>query len=173
MRTTLETDATTKSLVADQIFCNDRSASSIQTAAWTSTGSTYNYGAGGRLINKKKPQFICPIASDKFTVNTSNGNGALTYPVGLITADEVAMAGGVYGSNNENSSYYLYTNQNYWLGSPESINGSFASGLFVLSSGSLYSNFVDDAYGARPVVSLSSKAKLSGSGTYNDVYTVS
>ena len=171
--TTLETDATTKSLVADQIFCNDRSASSIQTAAWTSTGSTYNYGAGGRLINKKKPQFICPIASDKFTVNTSNGNGALTYPVGLITADEVAMAGGVYGSNNENSSYYLYTNQNYWLGSPESINGSFASGLFVLSSGSLYSNFVDDAYGARPVVSLSSKAKLSGSGTYNDVYTVS
>ena len=171
--TTLETDATTKSLVADQIFCNDRSASSIQTAAWTSTGSTYNYGAGGRLINKKKPQFICPIASDKFTVNTSNGNGALTYPVGLITADEVAMAGGVYGSNNENSSYYLYTNQNYWLGSPESINGGFASGLFVLSSGSLYSNFVDDAYGARPVVSLSSKAKLSGSGTYDDVYTVS
>ena len=82
------------------------------------------------------------------------------------------MAGGVYGSNNENSSYYLYTNQNYWLGSPESINGSFASGFFVLSSGSLYSNFVDDAYGARPVVSLSSKAKLSGSGTYNDVYTV-
>ena len=75
------------------------------------------------------------------------------------------MAGGVYGSNNENSSYYLYTNQNYWLGSPESINGGFASGLFVLSSGSLYSNFVDDAYGARPVVSLSSKAKLSGSGT--------
>jgi len=171
--TTLETDATTKSLVADQIFCNDRSASSIQTAAWTSTGSTYNYGAGGRLINKKKPQLICTIASDKFTVNTSNGNGALTYPVGLITADEVAMAGGVYGSNNENSSYYLYTNQNYWLGSPESINGSFASGFFVLSSGSLYSNFVDDAYGARPVVSLSSKAKLSGSGTYNDVYTVS
>ena len=27
-------------------------------------------------------------------------------------------------------------------------------------------------YGARPVISLSSKAKLTGSGTYNDVYTV-
>ena len=29
-----------------------------------------------------------------------------------------------------------------------------------------------NSYGGRPVVSLSSKAKLSGSGTYNDVYTV-
>ena len=161
-------------LITVQIFCNDRSASSTQTAAWTSTGSTYNYGAGGRLINKKKPQFICPIASDKFTVNTSNGNGALTYPVGLITADEVAMAGGVYGSNNENSSYYLYTNQNYWSGSPYYFNSSgYAFEFFVISSGFLYGNYVTDDAGARPVVSLSSKAKLSGSGTYNDVYTVS
>ena len=28
-------------LIADQIFCNDRSASSTQTAAWTSTGASY------------------------------------------------------------------------------------------------------------------------------------
>ena len=169
--TTIETDATTKSLVADQIFCNDRSASSTQTAAWTSTGSTYNYGAYGRLISKKKPQLICPIASDKFTVNTSNGNGALTYPVGLITADEVAMAGGVYETSN--SSYYLYTNQYYWLGSPYNFDGSFASGFYVYSSGYLNYDIVNDDGGARPVVSLSSKAKLSGNGTYNDVYTVS
>ena len=43
--TTLEKDAATKALVSqDQIFCNDRSACSTQTAAWTSTGTQYYYG---------------------------------------------------------------------------------------------------------------------------------
>ena len=160
-------------LIADQIFCNDRSASLTQTAPWTSTGSTYDYGAYGRLINKKEPQLICPTASDKFTVNTSNGNGALTYPVGIITADEVAMAGGVYGSSN--SSYYLYTNQYYWSGSPINFFGddSFAYGFGVNYSGDVDADYVDSDYGARPVVSLSSKAKLSGNGTYSKPYTVS
>ena len=170
--TTLEKDAATKALVSqDQIFCNDRSASTTQTAAWTSTGADYYYGAHGRLINKNEPQLICPTESDKFTVNTSNGNGALTYPVGIITADEVAMAGGKLGSSN--SSYYLYTNQYYWFGSPLNFRSGFANEFNLSSSGSLYSYSVDSDYGARPVVSLSSKAKLSGSGTYSNPYTVS
>ena len=163
-------------LIADQIFCNDRSAGSTQTAAWTSTGATYYYGAYVRLITNKAPILTCTTASDKFTVNTSNGNGALTYPVGLITADELAMAGGVYGSSNTNStnsSYYLYTNQYYWSGSPGYFSTAFAREFYVYVGGSLSRTDVDDAKGARPVVSLSSKAKLSGSGTYNDVYTVS
>ena len=162
----------------DQIFCNDRSASSTQTAAWTSTGADYSYGAIGRLTEiTKSPQLTCPTASDKFTVNTSNGNGALTYPVGIITADEVAMAGGVYGSSNR--SYYLYTNQYYWSGSPYNFFSfsSSASEFNVSYSGRLDASVVDYsrvdlALGARPVVSLSSKAKLLGNGTYNDVYTV-
>ena len=157
----------------NQIFCNDRSASSTQTAAWTSTGTQYYYGARGRLSESTSPVLTCPTASDKFTVNTSNGNGALTYPVGLITADEVAMAGGVYGIAN--SSYYLYTNEYYWLGSPDSfISSGYARDFSVDLSG--YFNNIgvnNNDNGARPVVSLSSKAKLSGSGTYDDVYTVS
>ena len=172
--TTLEKDAATKALVSqDQIFCNDRSASSTQTAAWTSTGADYYYGAYERLRSKKEPQLTCPTASDKYTVGTSNGNGALTYPVGLITADEVAMAGGKYGSDN--NSYYLYTNQYYWLGSPDSFasTDTTAHEFDLSSSGLLGIDYVSYAGGARPVVSLSSKAKLSGNGTYDDVYTVS
>ena len=172
--TTLETDNATKKLVEDQIFCNDRSPSSDQTAAWTSTGATYYYGARGRLYSKKTPTLKCPIESDKFTVNTSNGNGALTYPVGLITADEVAMAGGVNGSNN--SSYYLYTNQAYWSGSPSYFYGSYTSAAYefsVYSFGNLYTYGVYDAIGTRPVISLSSEAMLSGNGTYSNPYTVS
>ena len=154
----------------DQIFCNDRSPSSTQTAAWTSTG-WYSYGAYGRLVSNKTPTLKCPTASDKFTVNVSKGNGSLTYPVGLITADEIAMAGGVNGSSN--SSYYLYTNQTYWSG-PSYFNGSTTSAFefYVGFSGGINSYIVYSDYGARPVISLSSKTKLSGSGTYNDIYTV-
>ena len=174
--TTLETDIATKELVSqDQIFCNDRSASSTQTAPWKSTGADYYYGAYGRLDSKKEPILTCPTTSDKFTSkNSSIGNKALTYPVGLITADEVAMAGGKSGYNN--SSYYLYTNQYYWMGSPHEFYSSFTTAyeFSVSYLGSLVNNPVgNNAFGARPVISISSKAKLSGSGTYNDVYTVS
>ena len=156
----------------DQIFCNDRSASSTQTAAWTSTGATYYYGARDRLNTNKVPILTCPEESDKFTSKESSiGNKALEYPVGLITADEVAMAGGVNSSIN--TTYYLYTNQNYWAGSPFESRKNIASEFIVNSSGynaNTYMNY--SRVGVRPVISLSSKAKLSGSGTYNDVYTV-
>ena len=182
--TTLETDETTKGLVSeDQIFCNDRSASTSDVTysntnyttltSWNSTGTQYYYGARGRLSKSKSPVLTCTTASDKFTSKKSSiGNKALDYPVGLITADEVAMAGGKSGSGN--SSYYLYTNQSYWFGSPDySYSSGDAIEFIVDSSGYFGSNIVRKHYGARPVVSLSSKAKLSGNGTYNDVYTVS
>ena len=157
----------------DQIFCNDRSPSSTQTAAWTSTG-WYSYGAYGRLVSNKTPTLKCPTASDKFTSkNSSIGNKALEYPVGLITADEIAMAGGVYGSSNSNSSYYLYTNQFYWSGSPYYFRSSgIAYGFTVSSLGYVTSSYVPYDIGARPVISLSSEAKLTGDGTWNNVFEV-
>ena len=172
-------------LIADQIFCNDRAASTSDVTysntnyttltSWNSTGTQYSYGASGRLTQTtKSPQLICPTESDKFTVNTSNGNGALTYPVGLITADEVAMAGGQ--QNSDNSSYYLYTNEYYWSGSPYSfysaLSYAYEFGVSTYGGGGAYI-VSSTAYGARPVVSLSSKAKISGNGTYSKPYTVS
>ena len=172
--TTLETDAATKALVSqDQIYCNDRSASSNQSAAWTSTGTTYYYGASGRFYSNIKPILTCPTESDKFTSKESSiGNKALTYPVGLITVDEETMAGGKY--NTSNNSYYLYTNQSYWFGSPTIFNsGSTVAAVYAVGSSGYIASFdVSGAVGIRPMVSLSSKAKLSGNGTYDDVYTV-
>ncbi len=174
--TTLETDTTTKSLVADQIFCNDRSATTSESvtpgeiSGSMSTSTTYYYGAYVRLYTNKSPKLTCTTASDKFTVNTSNRNGALTYPVGLITADEVAMAGGVYGTSN--SSYYLYTNQYYWSGSPSRYSGGYAYEFFVRDDGSLSYAYLTYTAGARPVVSLSSKAKLSGDGSFTNPFVI-
>ena len=164
----------------DQIFCNDRSATTSDSgtpgeiSGSMSTSTTYYYGAYVRLITNKSPQLKCPTESDKFTSRKSSiGNKALTYPVGLITADEVAMAGGVYGSIN--SSYYLYTSSFYWSGSPYDFFSDYSSaGEFSVSNGGdIGAGSVNITYGARPVVSLSSKAKLSGNGTYSKPYTVS
>ena len=184
--TTLETDLKTKSLVSkDQIFCNDRTASTSDVTysttnyttltSWNSTGTTYYYGAYGRLMNTTtSPILTCPREEDKFTSkNSSIGNKALEYPVGLITADEIAMAGVVW--NSVNSSYYLYTNQNYWSGSPTDFISNYTDAFefIVYSTGGITTSNVYSTAGARPVVSLSSEARLSGNGTYNDVYTVS
>ena len=169
--TTLETDSATKILVADQIYCIDRTTSSPQIQpiipVFRAPAQTLIYGAQVRL-GSKKPILTCPTASDKYTVNESNGNGALTYPVGQITADEIVMAGG----GAENSSYYLYTSQNYWSGSPAYTSGDNYYYFFVDSSGDVQSHSMSGNYDTRPVISLSSKAKFAGSGTYDDVYTV-
>ena len=174
--------------IIDQIYCNDRTASTSDVAysptnyttltSWHSLGIDYFYGATGRIVTDNNPMLTCAVDSDRFTVNKINGKGnsALTYPIGLITVDEVAMAGGKFDSSNENSSYYLYTNQSYWLGSPNAFPGQSAREFIVRSSGNLgsvYSDYVYSAYGVRGVVSLSPESKLLGSGTYDDVYRVS
>lgn len=155
----------------DQIFCNDRS---VTDGTWSSnTSTTTYYATRTRLYSYKRPTLICSTDSDKFTSKNSNlGNKALTYPVGLITADEVAMAGGVVGTYN--NSYYLYTKQTYWAGSPAYFDGgNTAMGFLVKSSGDIDQFFTGHPAGMRAVISLSTYAKLSGTGTWDDPYEVS
>ena len=171
--TTLETDVATKALVSqDQIFCNDRSVTS---GTWSSSpSSNLYYAAYIRLAENIQPILTCPTESDKFTSKKSSmGNKTLEYPIGLITADEIVMAGGVVWGTNE--SYYLNTYQTYWTGTPFYFNSSNAIAYeFYIGARSDFDAFnVDTIFGVRGVVSISSKAKLSGSGTWNDVYTVS
>ncbi len=137
-------------------FCNDRNTSST----WASTGSRVDYAPYTRLsADTPTPTFECNTAD----VVTNN--------FGLITADEVVLAGGKY--NTDNSAFYLNNNMAYWAGSPFGFNGS-SSDVFGL--GPVYGLYCDGVnyryYAARGVVSLSSESKLLGSGTYNDVYTV-
>ena len=81
-----------------------------------STTSSLTIASYARLVNNKTPSLSCS-KNDSFTVNeSSTGNGKLKYPVGLLTADEVAYAGGRSGSNN--TTYYLYTGSTWWTMSP-------------------------------------------------------
>ena len=168
--------------ITDQIYCNDRTVSTSDVAysptnyttltSWNSTGTNYYYGANGRVFNNPvSPDYKCPVASDKFTTTTAKGNGKLSYPVGLITADEITFAGLPAGKTN--NSFYLYTGDYYWAGSPNGFNVGYAIEFDVVDGGYLGSDRVHSNGGVRGVVSLSSESKLLGSGTYNDVYTVS
>ena len=155
-------------------FCNDRqpstSSSSSNGSGGTGTTTTY-YGGYIRLITNKAPTFECQNSSDLFTVSSSNqGNKALQYPIGLITADEVAYAGGVYGKNN--TSYYLYTNSAYWSMSPSLY--PYADVFAVFSDGHLSSNNVSYMRGVRPVINLKADTQFSsGNGTASNPYTIS
>ena len=81
--------------IKDTIYCNDRSFPTGVLNAFNPDGGiieeTYNYDAYYRWSNNDYI-LACPNKRDSFTVNESDiGNGALTYPVGLITMDEIDL----------------------------------------------------------------------------------
>ena len=136
----------------------------------TGTTRTY-YAADNRLFTNKTPSFECANNSDLYTTTGSeDGNKALQYPIGLITADEVMYAGGTTSSNN---SYYLYTGQHYWTMSPYYFNGRYALVCIMYSIGALNNLGVDFTFGVRPVINLRGDLSVTGTGTSTDPYEVS
>ena len=106
--------------------------------------------------------------------DTSLGNGALTYSIALLTADEVVLAGGY---SEQNLSYYLYTGNIYWTMSPSffAITTGFADVRSVENNGSADSSHyvgVGDPTGVRPVINLKPNSLKSGDGTALNPYTV-
>ena len=162
------------SYISDTLFCNDRSFASNNSGTGAGTSTTYYRWYNGPWTsgtNKTNPRLMCKEQNDRFTVEDAQmGNGDLTYPVGLLTTDEAALAGGYSTSN---SGYYLYTGNDYWTMSPRNFNGSYAHVRYVFSAGTLSSNdygFVGASNGVRPVLNLKSGSLKSGSGTALDPY---
>ena len=160
--------------IADAIYCNDREVEDA-------SSSIIHYAVIKRIYQDHTPTLKCHNNNDRFTVNSSLGNGALTYPVGLITTDEVIMAGGS-GWNYDaetiedlifNENYYLYVNDWYWTMTPFDFDGH--ANIDIVSNGM---TMTDDfgtsssSVGVRPVVSLKSDAITGGSGTASDPFYV-
>ena len=163
--------------LADNVFCNDRSISTYSASTNTKLGYGKNityyrwfYGSwNGTDHGNSNILLKCPQQNDAFTVrDTVKGNGALTYPIGLLTADEVVLTG---GWNDANSNYYLYTGQSWWSISPGYFNNLLANGRHVYWNGSAYNYYVlGDSYGVRPVLNLKPEALKYGDGTANNPY---
>ena len=157
------------SKLADEIFCNDRSISS---GTGYKLDSYTFYGSHNRNKDKRSPSLKCAQANDKFKV--SNASAKLDYPVALITADEMAMAGGVFNISNTN--YYLYNGQYQWSLSPGRFTSNYsdANGWFVSPSGSLSPWIrVTYSYGVRPVINLKAETQITkGDGSSLNPYVV-
>ena len=107
------------------------------------------------------------------TIDSSSGNKSLQYPIGLITADEVILAGISYYEDGRSQNNYLYTNVNYLTMSPFWYN-SYASVFYVASYGSLGEIFVNRIdYGVRPVINLRADVTITGAGTSSNPYRIS
>ena len=180
------------SYVADAIYCNDRSIANDSAtntmltkvnSSWINTGLGYGtnvtaYGGFKRNFVDRTPSLKCPNNNDKFTNSSTLGNGKLTYPVALITSDEIAYAGGfAYNYNTSsyiaNTEFYLHTSSYYyWTLTPWAFAGGYSSVDDWSVAGGLGWNFVNDSNAARPAVSLLSDAITGGNGTMSNPFTV-
>ena len=153
-------------------FCNDRT---------TYSGSGINsvdthYSGYSRLYLNKAPSFKCTNQSDLFTTaSSSKGNHALIYPIGLITADEISYAGGLFQTSN--TEYYLYSSTYYWTMTPHSYNNDIGEAMIFFGGPSLNYYFagssLENNFGVRSVINLKADVTISsGDGTMNNPYVV-
>ena len=147
-------------MLEDTIWCNDKKISSV------SENKIYY-----EFQNRTIPSLNCPQYDDKYTVKQSNGNGLLSYPVGLITGDEIMLAGGEW--NAANKTFYLYTGNMFWSLSAVYFVNDIAYMAGLGSGGHMGVAKVANVGGVRPAVSLKPGLTYSGSGTTSDPYTVS
>ena len=171
---------TNEQYLVDNVFCNDRSISSDKPTSsysnlgygWRATAYRWYYGPWSSGGYNSSMRLMCPQKNDAFTVSdTTNGNGALTYPVGLLSTDEIVLAGGWDAAN---SGYYLYSGQYWWASSPFVFYSRRADVRYVYSNGYADSyNFVNDGNGVRPVFNLKAEVLAQGSGTAEDPYRIS
>ena len=152
-------------MLEDTVFCNDRSMSNKTSSGWyPNGGSIFGDLSFKDVVFTSNTSLKCTNVNDKFTVNSSNGNGALTYPVGLLTISEITLAN--YGKNN-----YLYNGQYVWLGSPWEFSFIGAYVLYLNYSGVRRHLF--DSGGVRPSVSLKSNTNIkSGDGSFTNPFVI-
>ena len=160
--------------VADAIYCNDRSLLS-----GTGIGRDHTDYQSFNRIARRTPILKCIQINDKFSISSSLGNGNLTYPVGLITADEVSFAGG--RSDMSNSLYYLYSGTRYYTMTPMTCYDQYYYSELLIwvvedntyaYNGSLFAEYVNSSYGLRPVISLKSDTLFTGNGTMSSPFEI-
>ena len=175
----------TKYLSTSAVYCNDRSLGTGQTY---SASSEFNFAPDYRIDfdtkgAKANPSYNCTDIRDAFSVD--NTSAKLTYPVSLMTADEIAFAGGVsrttmntpyawFSSNSAGSQVSTY----WWSLSPDDLSefwGPMASVWYwsSISDAYLFNGRVGLTYVVRPAISLKSCTLYStGDGSATNPYTI-
>ena len=171
-----------KYISTEAVYCNDRELA--QGSTYKTGNTTFDYAPRGRLDTNKTPAYNCTNIKDAFS--GSNSEAKLTYPIGLMTADEIAYAGGKeftslpspYAWYYLNSAGESITGSTYWWSlSPFGWSGSYSTVWVVfVSSNPGYLSYIranDTSYGVRPAISLKTCIKYStGNGAPETPYEI-
>ena len=176
----------TKYLSTTAVYCNDRTLS-VSYPNYV-IGEWMGFAGSDRLETNKAPSYNCAKTEDKFTTDSSVGNGKLTYPIALMTADEVAYAGGVFYTESKYPFYWVYNNADnisitnsiiWWTMTPNSGSSNLSTGggswfgVNTTKPGRIGNPGRIDPLAVRPVISL--KADMvykSGDGSAEAPYEI-
>ena len=171
----------TKYLSTSAVYCNDRSEGTGQTY---SASADFNFAPYYRMDYdtdgaKANPSYNCTNIKDAFSVD--NTSAKLDYPVSLMTADEIAFAGGVaFQTMNTPYAWFIsnsagtQVSTSWWSLSPSNWRSGYAC-VWYWNSG--YASLNDFSVGytsaVRPAISLKSCIKYStGDGTSESPYEI-
>ena len=173
----------TKYLSTSAVYCNDRSLGTGQTY---SASSKFNFASYYRMDMdtngaKANPSYNCTDIRDAFSVD--NTSAKLSYPVSLMTADEIVFAGGVVYKSMDTPYAWFISNSvgtqiisDWWSLSPVNWVDSDSGSYFWYcgtDSDNLMDRYVSSTNAVRPAISLKSCVKTSGGdGTSSNPYTI-
>ena len=161
-------------------YCGDRSSYYNYSGVGTSNITT-DFSGYYRFI-AQKPSLKCSVVADYYITNMNfQGNNSLTYPIGMITLDEVMYAGittnysSFLGTSLLNSDNYLASKDYYRTMTPSNSsynNIGWFSFLFVAGYNGITTSKPTVSWGLRPVINIRSDVTITGIGTMTDPYVV-
>ena len=170
--------STYEKVIDDTVWCNDKTNvtdTSYDPLRLSPNGLGYGanktyYGATQRLVNTS--------GSAGGTGPSLKCNGELSKinsKVGLITADELALAGYAYAKNNTTTYLQENATDTYWWSlSPDRFDGGYAYVWGVYGSYGIFErNIVNVTGGVRPSISLKSTTNVTGNGTSDSPFIIS
>ena len=149
------------------IYCNNRKTSEfiIKKVLYGKLGYG-NANTGYYSYNNTNFTFDCYNLKDRFSVNSSYGENVLNYPVGLITLDELKMAGFDINYN------FLHSKYSYYTMSPAYFNGIDAY-MFIVDRYFIKDSKVNQELGIRPVLTLNKDIIINGGdGSLNSPFII-
>ena len=155
-------------------FCSDSSGYQAETDyGFPDMGDVNVFASYDRLgqamnnyTKSNTPTLICPVTRESY-------GGSYRLKAGLITADELALAG--ESSFVEGDSYLnIGTNGSwYWSMTPDGFNVDRASAIVWGEGDGLYSDYVNVRGAVRPVINVTTNNGFaSGSGSVSDPYVI-
>ena len=155
----------------DTVWCNDQSVMfSGYHEGWGTDVILFGSCTRNATSGQYKPSLHCH-AEYSLTVSSTQVTNKLIYPVGLLTADEVTLAGIGWEGYGEES--YLNNYDYWWTMSPSYFAYGYAGVSHSRYYGRLGHDFVDIEYGIRPSVSLKPGAIVTeGDGTSSKPYII-